>query len=171
MLTPEQEHARYINNLRGKSADDTLRAVGWTVTDSGCWEWNGRRTAIGGYGCVYFRRRTVLAHRLAYQAWVGIIPAGQQIRHRECDNPPCVNPAHLLPGTQVENMRDMEERGRAVRSRGCANGNSKLSEGDVVEIRKLRSDGLYFHVIADIYGVSPSLIRQIVSRQLWRHVA
>jgi hypothetical protein len=81
-----------------------------------CWEWTGPRNDLrGGYGTFTERRasgrRTWRAHRLAYELTFGGIPAGLVVRHA-CDNPPCVNPLHLLVGTQKQNLADMMLRGR-----------------------------------------------------------
>jgi hypothetical protein len=57
----------------------------------------------------------VLAHRWAYEQATGLVlPAGVVVRHLVCDNPPCVNVAHLAEGTQRDNVRDAIERGRHV---------------------------------------------------------
>ena len=87
--------------------------VGWDVTDSGCWEWRGTR-AVAGYGRIsasMWGLRDRSTHRLSYELFYGPIPDGLLIRHK-CDNPPCVNPDHLEPGTQQDNMDDMVARGR-----------------------------------------------------------
>lgn len=74
--------------------------------EHGCWIWTGPRDAKG-----YGRWGKKGAHRHAWQEANGQLPEGQWILHH-CDNPPCVNPAHLYPGTVVENVRDMVTRGR-----------------------------------------------------------
>ena len=74
--------------------------------EHGCWVWQGKRNK-GGYG--YWGK--VLAHRHSWMLANGPIPDGMWILHH-CDNRPCVNPAHLYPGTVVENVRDMVSRGR-----------------------------------------------------------
>ena len=82
--------------------------------ETGCWEWQGYRRA-GGYG--QYRgpagrqSRLVAAHRFAYEAFVAPIPDGLSVMHR-CDNPPCVNPAHLELGSQRDNMTDAARKGR-----------------------------------------------------------
>jgi hypothetical protein len=83
-----------------------LEKVGWDVTESGCWVWKGRRNSHG-YGLYNHQR----VHRLMYEQKVGPIPDDLMIRHA-CDNPPCINPDHLLLGTMADNMGDMVERGR-----------------------------------------------------------
>lgn len=80
--------------------------------NTGCWLWSGG-TDRHGYGTQWVAGRVVYAHRIFYEQHVGAIPDGQVVRHK-CDTPTCVNPAHLLPGTQGDNMRDARERGRAL---------------------------------------------------------
>jgi hypothetical protein len=73
---------------------------------NGCWLWTGTRTG-GGYGKWLGQR----AHRFAYSAAKGAIPAGMFVCHA-CDNPLCVNPDHLWLGSHSDNMRDMDRKGR-----------------------------------------------------------
>jgi len=75
-----------------------------------CWEWTRSRYPTG-YGHVSRRLGGGYAHRAAYELWVGPIPVGLIVCH-SCDNPPCVNPAHLWVGTQKENIRDRDKKGR-----------------------------------------------------------
>jgi hypothetical protein len=73
-----------------------------TKTDT-CWLWTGRRD-IGGYGRLWVGDRDVPAHRWSYERFVGPIPEGLQVDHL-CRVRECVNPAHLEPVTQAENIR------------------------------------------------------------------
>lgn len=86
----------------------------WRLVDrrgpDDCWIWLGPRNPKG-YGR-FDHRVWHFAHRFSL-ALDGRSPAGMVSRHH-CDNPPCVNPAHLAVGTNDENMRDRTERGRAV---------------------------------------------------------
>lgn len=88
----------------------------YTVAESGCWEWTGYRN-LQGYGQALRRDETTCkyrphqAHRLAYEFHCGPIPDGHVVMHK-CDNPACINPAHLMTGTQAENLRDMSVKGR-----------------------------------------------------------
>lgn len=59
------------------------------------------------------KRRKLLAHRHIYEQCFGTIKRGNVILHL-CDNPKCVNPEHLRQGTQAENVRDMDRKGRRV---------------------------------------------------------
>lgn len=100
-------------SLIDKPLDVRLRQVGWTITPAGCWEWNGKRNAYN-YGTFNAKRlgyEDARAHRVVYEWLAGPIPDGLILRHT-CDNPPCVNPAHLIPGTYADNTRDSMERGR-----------------------------------------------------------
>lgn len=114
---------------------ERMGLTGWTITASGCWEWGGKRND-SGYGIVNALRHGLQgarAHRVMYELHVGPVPEGEEIRHK-CDNPPCVNPDHLEPGTHLMNMDDMTTRGRsplAYENRGnqCRNGHDMTLPG------------------------------------------
>lgn len=84
----------------------------------GCWEWQGgmvKKTEYGGRGYGAFAPKTgeiTPAHRYAYELLIGPIPDGLLACHK-CDNPRCVRPDHIFPGTDLDNMRDMIAKGRA----------------------------------------------------------
>lgn len=67
----------------------------------GCWSWSGANNG-NGYGRFYSEGTRIYAHRVAYEALVGTVPAGMELDHL-CRNRGCVNPAHLEPVTHREN--------------------------------------------------------------------
>lgn len=84
------------------SVEDRFMAKVSPEPNSGCWLWMGC-DAGEGYGKFFYNGRARKAHRAAYELLVGEIPPGLQIDHL-CRNPSCVNPDHLEPVTQRENM-------------------------------------------------------------------
>lgn len=78
--------------------------------ESGCWLWTGWKNP-DGYGKVRFQGRRLFAHRFSYERVNGLVPHGLVVRHT-CDQRSCVNPDHLVVGTQADNIRDMVSRGR-----------------------------------------------------------
>lgn len=79
---------------------------------SGCWNWTGSTSGRFGYGHIRTsKRNTENCHRISWMMANGDIPDGFCVLHR-CDNPSCVNPAHLFLGTYLDNNRDMAAKGR-----------------------------------------------------------
>ena len=62
-----------------------------------------------GYGHISIRDVPHNAHRVAYQVWVGEIPAGLEIDHL-CRVRHCIEPAHLEAVTHAENIRRIHSR-------------------------------------------------------------
>jgi hypothetical protein len=120
----------------------------------GCWEWEGARER--GYGLFWADGRLVRAHRWAWEERNGLVPAGMLVLHR-CDNRPCVNPEHLFLGTNADNNRDMQEKGRHP--------GRKLTPADVEAVYGLLAAGQRRAAIAARFGVHPSAISRIASRQ------
>lgn len=145
----------------------------WPNVERGetCWIWTGK-CSRAGYGYLRLEtRKPVYAHRLSWALNVGPIPDGLCVLHR-CDNPPCVRPDHLFLGTQAENMADMasKKRSRGAGLRGSRNGLAKLTESDVVEIRRAVAGGTQQCVVAERLGVSRSIISNVVRRETWTHI-
>lgn len=134
-----------------------------------CWEWTA---AVNEHGYGVMRPEgqrsgpTVKAHRVSLML-AGVDVDGVVVRH-SCDNPPCVNPAHLSVGTMADNSADMVSRDR--HPRGSRSGTSKLTERQVVEIRVRQAAGELHRVLAAEYGVSRVTITNIVTGKTWRHV-
>jgi len=110
-----------------------------------------------GYGMIGLPGHSsgsISAHRLAYTLCIGAIPYGMYVLHH-CDNPPCVNPAHLFLGTQLDNLHDRDSKKR--------NGQTKLTEDQVEEIRRRSTAGYGVQVkLAREFGMSAGQICKIV---------
>ena len=92
---------------RKRDYDFSEQSGHYTVSASGCWEWNKHRDSHG-YGRIGPGK---LAHRFFYEKLVGSIPDGESVCH-SCDNPPCVNPNHLWLGSISDNIQDCVSKGR-----------------------------------------------------------
>lgn len=153
-------------------SDETRRARFWARTKrepNGCLEWQGYRTE-SGYGQVQgFEGKVEGAHRLSYIIAYGPIPPETSVMHR-CDNPPCVDPRHLILGTQVENWEDMRSKGRQAGPVGSRNNKAKLQDLDVTRIRALRRMGVRVVDLAQVFGITPGAVSHIVTHRTWRHI-
>lgn len=135
------------------------------VKNNDCWEVSSHAVNAHGYPVVWRDGKQNYAHRLSYQDSKGPIGDGMVLRHT-CDNRKCINPDHLIPGTQLENIADRVARNRSAF--GTANGRAKLSDDQVREILK---DSVTPKIqLARQYGVDAKMIRNIKNRVNWSHI-
>lgn len=132
---------------------------------SACWIWQGLCTPFG-YGKMTVKRRAIVAHRLAWFLTYGKMPTLCLLH--SCDNPPCVNPAHLREGTKAENTAERDLRKRTAR--GSQAGQSKLTESMVRDIRQKLSEGTSGADLGRMYSVNKETIYHIASGRSWKHV-
>lgn len=166
----------------------------WVRGKDECWWWLGG-TITAGYGRFYIGAGEIYAHIFAWRISNPSKRIGKRFILHSCDIPHCVNPAHLRPGTQKDNMQDARRRKRLATgnrhgtktcpdrvARGDCSGarlhpeaypkgedrpNSKLNPPKVREIRKAKGR------LADIgkqFGISFGLVGRIKRREAWRWV-
>lgn len=148
----------------------SLREKFWAYISErgeGCWLWRGPKTTAG-YGTLRIRvkspRASIYAHRAAVLIDGRCIPAGHHVCHR-CDNPACVNPAHLFVAPPQVNVADMVKKRRVAR--GEAHSQAKLTWSVVREIRKRSREGETAASIARDLQVDHSATCKIIRRLLW----
>lgn len=136
-----------------------------------CWPWTDNRYGGTEYGQFRIGERGWGAHRVAARIAFGRPPEGRPMTLHSCDHQFCCNPAHLRYGTQADNVRDKQERGR--QANGERIGLSRLTAAKVAEIRALyrRGHDPNQDALAKMFGVSSSTIHYVVTGQTWRHVA
>lgn len=155
-----------------------------SAAQDGCWVWMKSRSKKG-YGRINVRNIIEFAHRVAWCLANGPIPEGLLVLHR-CDNPPCVNPAHLFIGTAAQNTADMLAKGREYRKgsgnpaalaagrlslpKGAAHHNSKLNDDDVREIRALYPMGWTLQALSDKFAVHAGTIGPALYGRTWSHL-
>ena len=121
------------------------------------------------YGLFCWKGKTVRAHRAAWELYVGPIPSGTCVLHK-CDIPQCVNPDHLFLGSQLDNIKDRNVKGRAKAAKGEKHHLAKLTDEIVLKIRAAKNSGLSLSYIGRQYGVNKTTIGRVLSRKTWRHV-
>lgn len=132
---------------------------------TGCWVWQrackGKEVASGGgYGCFRLKGKLVAAHVFSYERAHGSVPPGLHVMH-SCDNTKCVNPVHLLIGTNLQNAQDKHKKGRYP---------SRLSMDDVVQIKTYRAAGWLQREIAVKYKLHQGDVSHILAGHYWKHV-
>jgi hypothetical protein len=133
-----------------------------------CWEWTGHRNDAG-YGELSVGGRNEFhewkAHRLSWELHRGPIPEGLVIRHL-CGNRACVNPHHLVPGTQTQNVADTVAMARVPY--GSTHWNARLTPDAVRAIRSGYVDGISAKDLSETYGIAS--VSEVLDGLHWRRV-
>lgn len=140
-----------------------------------CWLWTASKA--NGRGQIAIRRRLTIAPRVLWFLTFGVWPDPTLFVCHHCDVPACVRPDHLFVGTRQDNMIDCSRKGRNIAQtrpeailRGEAHANAKLTTVQVLEIRRLRSEGVLSRALAQKYGISKRCINDIIARDTWKHL-
>ncbi len=121
----------------------------------GCWLWTGAKTR-SGYGRIGIDGHQRPAHRIALVLVGQLVPKGMDTCHK-CDNPTCVNPAHLFVGTRAENVADMTRKHRGIYvGKPCA-----LTAAQVKEASYMLKSGKSRGEVAHYFGVSETTINRV----------
>ena len=148
------------------------------LKSEGCWLWQG--APCSGYGCFRMSGYSIRPNRFALALKLRRLP--KALACHTCDTPMCVRAKHLYEGTGKTNARDRGVRGRAARGqkhgarttpwripRGTRNGNAKLDETKVDNIRKLYASRELRQVdIAQRFGITQPLVSAIVCNKIWK---
>lgn len=143
------------------------RVGGEPRRDGPCWPWKGTHDDQG-YG-TFWQGKERYAHRTAWRVAHGnrSIPTGKCIRHT-CDIHDCVNPAHLVLGSRLDNVRDAVERGQLARG---SKKRPELSESEVAFAREeVHAGRMKTIACAKAWQMSSSTASDIITGRLWRHV-
>lgn len=127
-----------------------------------CWRWIGA-TTVFGYGTIGIGYKLYSASRISYLIHNSELP-DLFVLHK-CDNPPCTNPAHLFIGSVGDNAADCATKKRNVRR--ALHPMSKLTEDQVIEIKRRRASGEKLKSIADDYDVKFQSISKIARGSRW----
>lgn len=143
------------------------RSAGWDA----CHPWTGGKGS-DGYGTFRLSTdETIRATRFGWSLAYGYLPEGWGVLHH-CDTPLCQNPLHWFPGTNADNMADKLAKRRQARLRGESNGQAKLTEADVIDIRSRYTGRRGEQIaLAREYDVTATAIRLVVKGRAWRHVS
>ena len=135
----------------------------------GCWLWTGSQ--VKGYGVLRLQGKQkeliglsyVRAHRFSWELHFGTIFKSISVLHK-CDVPSCVNPKHLFLGTQTDNIRDMDAKGRRGVVKGSSHPNSVLTDGQVREMRRLhQEEGFGSSLLGRLFHVSQGTAWKVIT--------
>jgi hypothetical protein len=147
-----------------------------TGGDDACWPWQrmldkkgyGQLTVLGRYdraGTSFF------AHRIMFELTNGLTLSPDVKVLHTCDNPPCINPKHLVSGTQADNVRHMIIRGRAQYNLNKVKGSTHHGALiDEITARDIFQSTLSMNRAAKHFGVSRDIVNHIRTGRTWTHV-
>lgn len=132
-----------------------------------CWIWTSKNQA-SGYGRLKIKGKHISVHRFSYELHKGKIPVGLFVCH-SCDNRLCVNPDHLWLGTNTDNIRDMEKKGRSKHPNKENHWKSKFSISDIKKIREKYKTGYFSKKeLAKEFGTCKSNMASILQNKTWK---
>ena len=137
------------------------------IDNNNCWIWQGH-IYVTGYGAFWINGQNRPAHRASWMIFNPDVTIGTLHMLHKCDNKKCVNPEHLFLGTEAENHKDKADKGRSAR--GIKNASAKLTEEQVIEIRKIYPGIKSTRKIAILFNVSKGTIKRIVNYTGWKHI-
>lgn len=136
--------------------------------NTGCWLWGGR-VSRNGYP-TFSDRGFISGHRYSYKYFKGDFDNNLHVLHK-CDVCCCVNPDHLFLGTHQDNMKDKAVKGRTNPVRGILHYSAKLTNDQVLQIRKLHNPSVFStRKLARMFNVNQRLIFNIIHRTVWKHI-
>lgn len=150
---------------RYASIEDVLNNTKQTI--SGCMEWQGAINKDGYAACnAYGLFKSQALHREVFRLHTGAVP---EVVMHSCDNTRCINPAHLIGGTQEANLLDKLAKNR--QAQGATNGRAKLTPEHVKKIQALWSNKQHtYKELGRIFNVSQATVWRVVSGNAWRSV-
>jgi DNA-binding XRE family transcriptional regulator len=138
--------------------------IDFEIGENGCFNCISHKPGKRGYPRTY--RGVIYKH--VFEQMYGKVKDGLVIRHT-CDNKMCINPEHMILGTQSDNYRDAVERHRFPI--GSKRPNAILDEEKAAEIKRLlKESSLTQKEIGKMFGVDRGTIKNIKRGQTWKHV-
>lgn len=150
---------------RGSAQDPAARVMAQIQKHNGCWIYGGLKDRMG-YGIIRARQKNLFVHRVMYERHIG--PIGDLCVLHKCDVPACCNPEHLFLGTRADNAQDKVRKRR--QKYGAAVVGAKLNDSMILGIRRRAAEGMSQSAIGREYGVSQSVVCEIIARKRWKHV-
>lgn len=143
---------------------DSLLANTRFVEETGCREWLGKIREKRGYPIIMIDGKRVRVTRLVCHIVSGM--TDEQDALHTCDNPPCIEPSHLFPGSYLDNVADRQRKGRQARGEKVPQ--SKLTEDDVRAIRA--APNAHVDDLADRFGITRNHVYKIWRGEGWTHL-
>ena len=151
------------------------KEITWEINENECWICTSHCFNDSGYPVHRINNKLKRISHTIYEKYKKEIPKGLIICHH-CDNPNCINPNHLFIGTHADNIIDKIKKNRQAKgkkmslvTRGENNGSHKLTEKEVIEIRK-NDEKLSQRKIAQKYKVNQTTIFKILHNKTWKHI-
>lgn len=161
-LSKAHKGKRLSEKHKKNSADSRRKKIEYIVNSSGCHLCTSHKPHNNGYLRTNIYKKQLYLHRYIYEQNKGKIPPNMCVMHT-CDVPICINPKHLIIGTNAENNQDKIRKNR--QSKGEMSGGAKLSEKQVLEIFSSNKTQME---LAKKYNISQSTISQIKRKVTWR---